>query len=153
MFSAVFVCVPQSSAVFVVFRINIGTFGEQIRLKLRQMIEDWSAWQVLHVESPWELDPPVAAQIKTYKPDIPVLVLIGEYDTKGSHNSSEYLARIVPNVRRRYLKDAGHFSNMETQAEFNRVLTEFLESISVLREETKAKVSRIAEDVSGAKSP
>jgi len=119
---------------------DCGPYGERIRPKLRQMIEDWSAWQVLHVESPWELDPPVAVQIKTNKPDIPVLVLIGEDDTEGSHNSSEYLAQIVPNARKCYLKDAGHFSNIETPTAFNRVLTEFLKSISVLPEATKANV-------------
>jgi pimeloyl-ACP methyl ester carboxylesterase len=93
------------------------------------MINDWSAWQVLNIEPPWQLNPPVAVQIKTKKPDIPVLVLIGKDDTQGSHNSSEYLARIAPGARKVYFKNAGHFSNMETPAAFNKALMDFLSSV------------------------
>jgi pimeloyl-ACP methyl ester carboxylesterase len=106
-----------------------GPHKNEIQPKLWEMINDWSAWQVLNIESPWELDPPVAAQIKTKKPDIPVLVLIGKDDTQGSHNSSEYLARIAPGARKVYFKNAGHFSNMETPAAFNKALMDFLSSV------------------------
>jgi pimeloyl-ACP methyl ester carboxylesterase len=118
---------------------DCGPYGEKIRPKLWEMINDWSAWQVLHVEPRWELDPPVAVQIKTKKPDIPVLVLIGKDDTKGSHNSSEYLARIAPKARKKYLKNAGHFSNMETPAAFNKALMDFLASVENNSAAAKAK--------------
>jgi pimeloyl-ACP methyl ester carboxylesterase len=93
------------------------------------MINDWSAWQALHVEPSWELNPPVAVQIKTKKPDIPVLVIVGKNDSPSTIRSQEALIEILPQARRYDIADAGHFPNMETPAEFNKVLMNFLSSV------------------------
>lgn len=108
---------------------DCGPYGEDIRGDLWEMIKDWSAWQVLNVEPRWELDPPVAVQIKNKKPQTPVLVLIGKDDTEGSHNSSEYLERITPNSCKHYFEDAGHFANMERPKEYTKVLLNFFRSV------------------------
>jgi pimeloyl-ACP methyl ester carboxylesterase len=105
-----------------------GPHKSRIQPKLQQMINDWSAWQALHVEPPWELDPPVTMQLKAQKPDIPVLVMVGKYDSPNTISSQEALMDILPNARRYDFADAGHFPNMESLEEFNKALTEFLAS-------------------------
>jgi len=106
-----------------------GTHKDEIKDKLWQMINEWSAWQALNVEPTWQLDPQVPVQIRQKQPQTPVLVIIGQDDWPGSLNSSEYLVRIAPKSREVYLKDAGHFSNMEVPAEFNKALMDFWTSI------------------------
>jgi pimeloyl-ACP methyl ester carboxylesterase len=39
------------------------------------------------------------------------------------------MRKILPKARKKYLPDAGHFSNMEMPAQFNKVLMDFLLSI------------------------
>jgi pimeloyl-ACP methyl ester carboxylesterase len=106
-----------------------GPHKDEIRPQLEQMINGWSAWQALHIESPWELNPPVAAQLKAKQPNVPVLVLIGKNDSQWSIRSGEVLAEILPKAKIVYFEDAGHFSNMETPAQFNKVLMDFLSSV------------------------
>lgn len=106
-----------------------GPHKKEIEPKLWQMINEWSAWQALNVEPVWQLDPQVPVQIRQKKPNIPVLIIIGQDDMQGSKNSSEYLARIAPKAQKVYLKNAGHFSNMETPQAFNKALMDFLSSV------------------------
>jgi len=106
-----------------------GPHKDEMKDKLWQMINEWFAWQALNVEPVWQLDPQVSVQIREKKPNVPVLVIIGQDDWPGSLKSSEYLARIAPKSQKVYLKDAGHFSNMETPIEFNKALMDFLSSV------------------------
>lgn len=106
-----------------------GPHKDEVRPQLEQMINGWSAWQALHIEPPWELNPPVAVQLKAKHPNIPVLILIGKHDSQWSVRSGETLAEIMPKAKKLYFEDAGHFPNMGTPAEFNKILMDFLSSI------------------------
>jgi pimeloyl-ACP methyl ester carboxylesterase len=112
-----------------------GPNKDEIRPQIEQMVNAWSGWQVLYIEPPWELNPPVAEQLKTKKPDVPVLVVIGKYDAQRSIRSGELLAEILPKAKKVYFEDAGHFPNMETPAEFNKTLSEFLSSVENAKSE------------------
>ncbi len=110
--------------------LNIcGPHKNEIQPQLQQMMNDWSAWQVLHSESFGQFNPPAAKQLKAKKPNVPVLVLIGKYDSEGSIRAGEAVLEILPTAHKQYLPDAGHFSNMETPAEFNKALLDFLASV------------------------
>jgi pimeloyl-ACP methyl ester carboxylesterase len=106
-----------------------GPHKNEIKPQLQQMVGEWSGWQVLHIEPLQKLDPPAAVQLKNEKPDAPVLVLIGRRDSDRTVRSSKALLKILPTARKKYLKNAGHFSNMETPAEFNKALMDFLASV------------------------
>jgi pimeloyl-ACP methyl ester carboxylesterase len=106
-----------------------GPHKNEIKPQLQQMINNWSGWQVLHIEPSQKLDPPAAVQLKNEKPDVPVLVLIGKRDSDRGIRSSKTLLKILPTARKKYLKNAGHFSNMETPQAFNKVLIDFLSSV------------------------
>jgi pimeloyl-ACP methyl ester carboxylesterase len=105
-----------------------GPHKTEIQPKLQQMINDWSAWQVLHTESFQQINPPVAVQLKDKQPDVPVLILIGKMDLEPSIMSGENLSNILPKAQKKYLSAAGHFSNMEVPDEFNKALIDFLAS-------------------------
>lgn len=104
--------------------------SEPIRPALWQMIEDWSAWQPAHIEAHVLLDTPVAPKIAAQDHKIPVLIIKGRYDSDGSHRSSDALAAIYPGAKVVTLQRAGHFSNMESPAEFNKALEGFLSSVN-----------------------
>lgn len=60
------------------------------------------------------------------KINVPTLVLVGEHDMLTPPAASEALQRQIPNAELHVIPEAGHMSNLENPAEFNRHLVEFL---------------------------
>ena len=58
--------------------------------------------------------------------NVPTLVLVGEHDALTPPAVSEALQRQIPNAELHVIPSAGHMSNLENPAEFNRHLIEFL---------------------------
>ena len=56
----------------------------------------------------------------------PTLVLNGEFESKAVFRHTEEILKRVPNAEARIVPGAGHTSNMENAAEFNRLVEEFL---------------------------
>jgi len=79
---------------------------EEIRPKLWKMIQEWSAWQALHIEPRSLFGSSVVEWLAGHKITIPIMVLIGENDAQGSHRSSEKLLEIIPNAKKVTLKEA-----------------------------------------------
>ena len=71
-----------------------------------------------------ELEPPAIGRLDEI--DIPVLVVLGEYDQPDIYAISRLVHRTVPNARVEIIKDAAHLPNMEKPAEFNEVVLDFL---------------------------
>jgi 3-oxoadipate enol-lactonase len=57
---------------------------------------------------------------------VPTLVLVGEHDVLTPPVASEALQRQIPNAELHVIPAAGHMSNLENPAEFNRYLIDFL---------------------------
>ncbi len=57
---------------------------------------------------------------------VPTLVLVGEHDALTPPANSEALQRQIPNAELHVIPAAGHMSNLENPAEFNRRLIDFL---------------------------
>ena len=58
--------------------------------------------------------------------DIPTLVICGEEDKVTPPSLSEELAAIIPEAKLETIPGAGHISNLERPAEFNRIVEEFI---------------------------
>jgi 3-oxoadipate enol-lactonase len=58
--------------------------------------------------------------------DVPTLVLCGEEDKITSPALSAELASLVPGAKLEMIPGAGHISNLERPAEFNRIVEEFI---------------------------
>ena len=100
-----------------------GPKRDTIRPAVRAMLQDWSAWQPLHIEAHVLLDTPVAPLLA--RTQVPVLVLIGRDDMAGSQNSSRALLAADPKAHAVYLENAGHLSNMENPKAFNQAIETF----------------------------
>lgn len=101
---------------------------EVAQARLWRMVDDWEVWQPTHIEAHVLLDRPVAQIIRSLKPQVPGLFIIGAHDSDGSKTGSAEFAALLPGSKTVILKNAGHFSNLEEPAEWNRLLVEFLES-------------------------
>lgn len=58
--------------------------------------------------------------------DVPSLVIVGEADRVTPPGLSEELAALVPGAKLERIPGAGHISNLERPAEFNRIVQEFI---------------------------
>jgi CubicO group peptidase (beta-lactamase class C family)/pimeloyl-ACP methyl ester carboxylesterase len=96
-----------------------------IRYRLWRMVDDWSVWQKTHIEGYPLLDLSVSALLKQKKPTIPILLIVGDYDSRGSKESSARLAAILPQAKTVHLATSGHFSNLEDPDGFDRALEDF----------------------------
>ena len=56
----------------------------------------------------------------------PTLVLNGEYESRAVFTHTAHLQHVLPDVRVAVIPDAGHTSNMENPAAFNREVASFL---------------------------
>jgi 3-oxoadipate enol-lactonase len=58
--------------------------------------------------------------------DVPSLVIVGEADRVTPPELSEELAALIPGAKLETIPGAGHISNLERPAEFNRIVQEFI---------------------------
>lgn len=61
--------------------------------------------------------------------DFPVLIIAGSDDKLTPVAEMESLSRLIPTARLEVIQSAGHLSNLEQPAEFNRLLKDFFESL------------------------
>jgi 3-oxoadipate enol-lactonase len=93
--------------------------------KLAEITSDYSWWHWIN-DNPWvPLDPPSIEQIDRIT--APSLIIVGSEDLSDYQEISRILASRIPNSELRIIHGAGHMSNMEAPAEFNEILSGFLE--------------------------
>jgi serine-type D-Ala-D-Ala carboxypeptidase len=100
-----------------------GSGKEALRKPLWRMIDEWQAWQPLHVEPRLVLGRAARGRLLAAKPQAPVLIIRGELETGGFA-----IVDLLPQARVSVIPDCGHVSNMEQPHAFNRALRRFLRS-------------------------
>jgi len=58
--------------------------------------------------------------------DVPVLIVNGEYDSDMRIGAGAELARALPDARLVVIPGAGHLSNLDNPAAYNKVLSEYV---------------------------
>ena len=58
--------------------------------------------------------------------DVPVLIVNGEYDSDTRIGAGAELARALPQARLAVIPGAGHLSNLDNPAAYNKVLSEYV---------------------------
>ncbi len=106
---------------------SCGPRRNAIRAELWTMIEDWSAWQPLHLEIRSLLGRKAADRLSAARVNVPVMIVVGQDDTESARRSSEELLALIPGAKKVVIQGAGHFPNLETPGEFNHALLEFLD--------------------------
>lgn len=109
-----------------------GSQREHIRTALKQMIDDWTAWQPLHREVRVIMAKDALDVFKRTHPIVPTLIIEGGSTT--NHNSKRpWMLDYLPNGESLILPDCGHMMNMEHPKEFNHVVMEFVGRHSVAK--------------------
>lgn len=98
-----------------------GTGREALRQSLWQMIDQWPAWQPLHVEPRLLLGRSAARHLAAAKPAMPVLIVRGDQEKMGFP-----IIELLPQATVAVIPDCGHVSNMEQPALFNAALARVL---------------------------
>lgn len=104
-----------------------GSQRERMRKPLQRMIDDWSAWQALHVEVRLFYGKEAWQRLLSQENIIPTLFIRGENELKGKKGEPREM-RYLKNGRYVVIPDSGHMLNMERPKEFNQVVLDFLNS-------------------------
>jgi pimeloyl-ACP methyl ester carboxylesterase len=61
---------------------------------------------------------------------IPVLAIVGDQDTPYIRAAADYMLEKIPSAQKVIIEDAAHLPNMDHPAEFQRIVTRFLDSVT-----------------------
>lgn len=100
---------------------NSGSRRETLRQPLWIMIDEWEAWQMLHVEPRLLLGRSAERMLNSRKPAMPVLLIRGDKETAGFR-----IRELLPQARTSILADCGHVSNLEQPEAFTAALSTHL---------------------------
>jgi pimeloyl-ACP methyl ester carboxylesterase len=105
-----------------------GSNRESMRIPLWTMINEWSAWQPLHIEPRLLLGRSVPDSLKIKKLSVPYLILQGEIEAKGKNTQTltKIMLDAYPKAQYVIIPDAGHMVNMEKPSEFNMAILDFV---------------------------
>jgi pimeloyl-ACP methyl ester carboxylesterase len=97
----------------------------QARARMRtMMLDNYKALTYLRSGLPQSPEPPTAERLDRIK--FPTLVVVGSLDSVNLRNIADTLTRGIPGARKVVIQGASHHPPVETPAEFNRVLLDFL---------------------------
>jgi 3-oxoadipate enol-lactonase len=98
----------------------------QARARMRaMMLDNYKALAQLRDGLPQAPEPPTAERLGRIK--FPTLVVVGSLDSRNLLNIADTLAKGIPGARKVVIPGASHHPPVETPAEFNRALLDFLE--------------------------
>jgi pimeloyl-ACP methyl ester carboxylesterase len=100
-----------------------GSSKDALRKPLWRMIDEWQAWQPLHIEPRLVLGRAARGALLAKKPQAPVLIVRGELEPGGFS-----ITDLLPQARVMIIPDCGHVSNMEQPNAFNAGLRAFWRS-------------------------
>jgi pimeloyl-ACP methyl ester carboxylesterase len=82
------------------------------------MIDEWQAWQPLHVEPRHLLGRSVQRHLTANRPAMPVLIVRGDLE-----KNSFAICDCIPQARTVIIRDCGHVCNMEQPEKFSSALS------------------------------
>jgi pimeloyl-ACP methyl ester carboxylesterase len=94
-----------------------------VREKMRTMIYETYAQEKIEGR-PRAVERPAADRLGELR--VPVLVIVGDLDARGTQASAEKLAADAPNVRKVVFHNVAHMASMEKPQEFNKLVLDFL---------------------------
>lgn len=63
--------------------------------------------------------------------NLPVLVIVGAHDTEYILAAADYMAEKIPSARKAIIADAAHLPNMDQPREFQGIVKDFLDNLSI----------------------
>ncbi|UOQ69083.1 alpha/beta fold hydrolase [Hymenobacter volaticus] len=96
---------------------------------LRQMVQDWSMWQPLHVEPRVLLGHSLVPQLRAHPVQVPLLLLAGARESVARQQDNQTLQQLVPGAQVAVVPNAGHVANLDNPNAFTHTIIYFIESI------------------------
>ncbi len=96
-----------------------------VAARLDQIIDDYSGWHFVHANPERGLKPPAAQRLHELR--VPVLAIVGEYDTPDFRAITEIIGRQAPGAQALVIPGVGHMANMEAPEQVNDAILAFLE--------------------------
>jgi pimeloyl-ACP methyl ester carboxylesterase len=97
---------------------------------LRQMVQDWSMWQPLHVEPRVLLGTSLIPQLQAHPVRVPLLLLAGDRESAARTHDNETLQQLVPGAQTAVLRHAGHVANLDNPTAFTKAVLDFIASLN-----------------------
>lgn len=97
---------------------------------LRQMVQDWSMWQPLHVEPRVLLGTSLVPQLQAHPVRVPLLLLAGDRESAARTHDNETLQQLVPGAQTAVLPNAGHVANLDNPTAFTKAVLDFIASLN-----------------------
>jgi len=88
---------------------------------------EYSYWSHLNSSKIESLEPPAISRLKEIK--LPTLIITAEYDLESCKEIAEIMEKEITGSVKISIKDAGHIMNMDKPDEFNRLISEFIDSV------------------------
>jgi 3-oxoadipate enol-lactonase len=108
-----------------------GQAADRVSPALRQTVHDWIADSYRdHADEepePQPLEPPANGRLGEIA--VPVLVIVGTFDSSSTVQTSRYLAQEVPDARLELFDGVAHMVNLEQPDRFRDVVLAFLEDV------------------------
>jgi pimeloyl-ACP methyl ester carboxylesterase len=96
---------------------------------LRQMVQDWSMWQPLHVEPRVLLGQSLVPQLQAHPVRVPLLLLAGQRESAARTQDNETLKQLVPGAQTAIIPNAGHVANLDNPTAFTKAVVDFIASL------------------------
>jgi len=93
---------------------------------LRQMVQEWSMWQPLHVEPRVLLGHSLVPRLQAHPVQVPLLLLAGARESAARQQDNETLQKLVPGAQVAVVPNAGHVANLDNPAAFTQAVLQFL---------------------------
>lgn len=101
--------------------MQLHAHDQRTRALVREMVERYPGHDLLTDDASQ-----VARIADLRRLDVPALIIHGEYDSDTRIGAAAELARALPQARLAVIPAAGHLSNLDNPAAYNKVLGEFL---------------------------
>ncbi|HLI51303.1 MAG TPA: alpha/beta hydrolase [Thermomicrobiaceae bacterium] len=110
---------------------GVGRLPEEVNPAVREKVRamNRALWEQPDTDvETIDIDPP--ARVRLAEIEAPVLVVVGELDIPDVQATADLLLREIPDARRITIPRAAHHPHMEQPALFNRVVLDFLSTVS-----------------------
>jgi 3-oxoadipate enol-lactonase len=94
---------------------------------LLQMGYDYSFWFHLNISPEENLEPSAMSRLNEIK--LPTLIITAENDLESCKEIADIMEKEISGSKKVVMKSTGHIMNMDKPEEFNRYLTEFIETL------------------------
>lgn len=112
---------------------GVGRTPEQVNPEMRKLVYEMNrlalAYEVQQLGKR-QPDTPIPAAERLGELKIPVLVIVGAHDTPYTLAAADYMIEKIQSARKAVIEDAAHLPNLDQPDEFQRIVKDFLESIS-----------------------